>query len=94
MHWVYIIHSPSTYNYYIGEASDLKRRIEWHNNHQFKNASTAFASDWELFFSITVENISVARKIEAHVKRMKSKKYYHNLKTYPDIVKRLIEKYS
>ncbi|MBZ9628933.1 GIY-YIG nuclease family protein [Psychroflexus sp. CAK1W] len=37
MHWVYIIHSPSKDNYYIGEASDLKRRIEWHNNHQFKN---------------------------------------------------------
>jgi len=24
----------------VGETSDLKRRIEWHNNHEFKNAST------------------------------------------------------
>jgi len=35
-----------------------------------------------------------ARKIEKQIKRMKSKKYIENLKKYPDIVKKLIEKYK
>ncbi|MGB6084320.1 GIY-YIG nuclease family protein [Moheibacter sp.] len=31
MHWVYIIYSTELDTYYIGETSDLDRRIEWHN---------------------------------------------------------------
>jgi putative endonuclease len=32
--------------------------------------------------------------IEEHIKKMKSKVYIQNLKKYPDMVKKLIAKYS
>lgn len=36
----------------------------------------------------------MARSIESHIKRMKSKKYIESLKNYPEIVKGLISRYS
>jgi putative endonuclease len=38
--------------------------------------------------------IEQAHKIENHIKKMKSKKYIENLKKYPEISLRLLQKYS
>ncbi|AYN05687.1 GIY-YIG nuclease family protein [Flavobacterium sp. 140616W15] len=80
MHFVYIIYSPSKETYYIGETSDIQIRIQWHNSGQFKNSHTKIANDWILFYSILCINIEQARKIEKHIKSMKSKTYLLNLK--------------
>lgn len=94
MHFVYIIHSPSKETYYIGETSDIQIRIQWHNSGQFKNSHTKIANDWILFYSIACINIEQARKIEKHIKSMKSKTYLLNLKKYPEITEKLLLKYS
>jgi len=45
---------------------------------------TAKADDWNLFFSLECRDISHAKQIEKHIKKMKSRKYIENLKSYPE----------
>jgi putative endonuclease len=47
-----------------------------------------------LFFRIEELSYDQARKIEKHIKNMKSRSYYYNLKKYPAIVEKLKNKYS
>lgn len=94
VHFVYIIHSGSLDKYYVGETSDIQRRLVWHNSHLFENSYTKTASDRELFFLLECPNIKTARAIEKHIKSMKSRKYYQNLVQYAEISEKLIEKYS
>lgn len=54
---------------------------------------TAKYDDWELFFRIENLEIGVAKKIEAHIKRMKSKIYIQNLTKYPEMVEKLVARY-
>ncbi|HLW62067.1 MAG TPA: GIY-YIG nuclease family protein [Flavobacterium sp.] len=93
MHFVYIIYSQSADKYYIGETNDLLGRVNLHNSKQFQNAFTTFADDWELFWSLQCNNLSQARKIEKHIKSMKSRTYIENIKKYNEISVKLLEKY-
>ncbi len=94
MHFVYIIYSQSADKYYIGETNELLVRVNLHNSKQFHNSYTTFADDWELFWSLQCNNLSQARKIEKHIKSMKSRRYIENLKIYPEMSDRLLEKYD
>ena len=49
--------------------------------------------DWELFYPIEELEHEQARKIENHIKKMKSRKYYQNLKSSPNIGENLKLKY-
>jgi len=94
MHYVYILYSISANRYYVGETQNLDVRIDQHNTGFFKNSYTKRANDWALYFLIPCDDISIARKIEKHIKNMKSIVYIENLKKHQDISKKLIEKYS
>lgn len=72
----------------------MVKRLEQHNSHFFKNSFTQKYSDWEIYHLITCENRTQARKIENHIKKMKSRKYIENLKQYPEISIRLLEKFA
>jgi putative endonuclease len=91
---VYILYSKNSDQYYIGSTKDLEKRVNYHLIKEFKNSFTSKYSAWELYFSMDGINNTVARKIEAHIKKMKSKKYLLNLKIYPEIIQKLILKYS
>ncbi len=93
MFWVYILYSKSSDKYYIGQTSDLVQRLEMHNNHLFEGAFTSLAKDWEIFLQIPCESRNEAICIEKHIKSMKKRSYYSNLKKYPEMVDRLIEKF-
>ena len=45
-------------------------------------------------YSIEQLQYEIARKTEAHIKRMKSRKYIENLKLYPEMMEKLILKYD
>jgi putative endonuclease len=90
---VYVLFSKKSNSYYIGETSDLTNRLKWHNTGEFKKAHTKIADDWEIFFVINCTNSIQARKIEKHIKAMKSKIYLENLDRYPEISQKLLEKY-
>ena len=94
MHFVYIIYSQKFDKYYIGETYEIQQRLMFHNSRDDNTNSTKSGIPWVLFLAIQVENRSVARKIETHIKRMKSKTYIRNLKQYPEMQLTLIKKYS
>ena len=89
MFCVYILYSEILSSYYIGETEDLKSRIDQHNLGFYVSAFTKKASDWKLYYVIRCSSRSQARRIEAHIKRMKSKKYLNNLKKFPEIAMKL-----
>ena len=94
MYFAYIIFSPAFNKFYIGESCDPVARLEEHNNQHYSDASTKFTNDWKVFFTIQCESRSQARLIEKHIKNMKSTKYLYNLKSYPEMVEKLLELYK
>ncbi len=96
MPFCYIIHSKTLNRYYVGStilSPDI--RLQKHLEKYYGvRKFTAKANDWKLFFIISCTTIEQARKIETHIKRMKSKKYIENLNKYPEISLRLLQKYS
>ena len=93
MHQVYILFSEKLNRYYIGYTSDLRTRMEFHNNSENRKF-THNASDWKIFFEINCENKTQALAIEKQIKAMKSKVFIENLIKYPEMVVKLKIKYS
>ncbi len=92
----YILYSKTLDKYYVGSSNlDPVDRLDNHLS-QFYGANkfTAKAEDWKIFHSIECESIRQARKIESHIKKMKSKKYIRNLIVYKDLIEKLKDKYS
>ena len=90
---VYILFSKSIDSYYVGSCLNLEKRVKEHNSGVYKNSFTCRAKDWLIYFNFDVD-YKLARKIENHIKKMKSRKYYKDLKSYPEIMQSLIEKYK
>jgi putative endonuclease len=91
---LYISFSKKLDRYYTGSCKDLSYRIEQHLNKDFSKSFTSKADDWALFFFVDNLQYAQARLIEDHIKKMKSKVYMQNLKMYPEIIQKLIVKYS
>lgn len=91
---VYILYSKSVNSYYIGSCLDLDKRIQEHINKTYSDSYTKNASDWKLYFQIENLEYKQSREIEKHIKNMKSRAYIENLKLYPEMVFKLVEKYS
>ena len=98
MHFVYILYSPFTDKYYIGESVNAEGRQLQHNNEFYPTSSTRFAKDWEIKRQIPVENPQQARKVEQYIKGMKSKHFLNNLCKDPEFYgkfkKRVKEKFN
>ncbi len=94
MHFVYIIKSINNSKFYIGETYDIEQRLNYHNSIELNNNSTRTGIPWRIYHIIECKNRTVARKIETHIKEMKSRKYIENLIKYPEISQRLVNKYS
>jgi putative endonuclease len=90
---VYILYSPNLGKFYTGSCKDYLIRIEQHLSEHFPGAFTSTAKDWFIYFVIENWGYTQARKIEAHIKRMKSRKYIEDLKKYPEMTKRLTDRY-
>ncbi len=91
---VYILYSPILKKFYIGSCQEFTVRIEQHRYEKFPKAFTAKAKDWVIYFRKENLNYAQARKIETHIKKMKSKKYFEDLKRYPEIFERLVKLYE
>ena len=93
-HFVYIIYSPSSDKFYVGETVNVPGRIEQHNSGHYHLASTKFANDWKLFLQIKCESRTHALKLERFIKKMKNRKFYQKLKNRPEIINDLIIKFK
>ncbi|MFD0932453.1 GIY-YIG nuclease family protein [Psychroflexus salinarum] len=90
---VYILFSEKLNRFYIGYTSNIDQRLEFHQqaeSHKF----TSNANDWELFLKVECESKTQALAVENHIKRMKSKVYIQNLKIYPEMRIKLLDKYN
>ena len=72
-YYVYILHSSSLDQYYVGQTENLQGRIFRHNNSGSK--STKKANDWNLKYTEEFNSRSDAVKRETEIKSKKSKKY-------------------
>ena len=91
---VYILHAESIDLFYVGSCFDFPTRLTQHNTGAFDASFTHRAKDWAMFFVIEGLDYQMARTIEKHIKAMKSRTYYINLKKYPEIAEKLILNYS
>jgi putative endonuclease len=75
------------------ESTDI--RLQKHLSDYYKKPKfTNCASDWTIFWSLDCPSLVIARKIERHIKNMKSRKYLLDLKMFPEIEQKLIIKYA
>ncbi|MHA7128672.1 GIY-YIG nuclease family protein [Algoriphagus namhaensis] len=93
-YYVYVIYSAARDKYYVGQTSDLEKRLEEHNSHFYSDSYTTLSADWVLKKSLICQNRGMAIKIENHIKKNKSRKYVEDFIQYPSIGERLICKYS
>jgi len=78
MHYsVYIIYSESLDKYYIGSCQDFGNRLLLHNSG--RNKSTKGGISWVLKYEEKYATNQEARKREAAIKKMKSRKYIEQL---------------
>ena len=90
---VYILYSKKLNKYYIGSCLNLEVRIGEHLNKKLNDGFTSKSDDWELFYSINELEYKQARSIEAHIKKMKSKKYIQDLKMFAELTSKLVDKF-
>ncbi len=95
MSWtVYILFSAKLDRYYTGCASDVDLRLEKHRTNFFGNTVfTSKAEGWEVLMTILCESEKQAKAVELHIKKMKSKKYIQNMKSFPELVAKLLTRY-
>ena len=92
---VYILYSESLDRFYTGITSLVTHeRLQNHIEKKYTgNKYTKKADDWVLYFQLDCSDTSQARKIELHIKKMKSATYIRNLKIYPEISEKLLIRY-
>jgi putative endonuclease len=91
----YIIYSPNFNKYYTGFCQEsFADRLLKHNTGFYKNTYSSFTHDWETYLILECQSISQALAIEKHIKKMKSVVYIQNLKKYPEMGQKLLDKFE
>ena len=93
--YVYILYSAKADIFYIGFTTEtVEIRLQRHLTGYYPNKFTSKVDDWEIFFTLECISVKQGMSIEKHIKKMKSKTYIKNLKLYPGISEKLLEKYK
>ena len=92
---IYILYSKSIDKFYIGSTSlEPSDRLAFHLSQKYGGTKyTALANDWQVYFQHLCNDISQARQIEAHIKKMKSRKYLSDLKRFPEMITKLLKRF-
>jgi len=88
----YIIYSSNQDKFYIGAThKGVESRLFKHNSGYYGSKHfTCIANDWVVYLDICADNFSHALRMEKHIKRMRTRTYYQNLKRYPELRQKLI----
>ena len=94
--YCYILYSKTLERYYVGSTIlKTEERLKQHlQSHYGITKFTHRAKDWELFLEIECESLQQARKLEAYIKKMKSKQYIQYMKTNPELIIKLLDQFS
>jgi len=74
-YYIYILFSKKLNRYYVGTTDDVEKRLLEHNSRTYKDSFTSRGLPWELKLAFEVDDSTLAYKLEAFIKRMKSKKF-------------------
>ncbi len=74
MYYLYILYSSKTKKYYVGSTQDPQSRL-YHHNRGLTPSTKAGAPNWEMKYTETHSNRTLALKRELEIKRKKSRKY-------------------
>ncbi|MEH6682308.1 MAG: GIY-YIG nuclease family protein [Sediminicola sp.] len=77
MFFVYILESERDSTFYIGQSSDLTKRLEYHNTGLSKYTSKK--TPWKLVYYEEYETRTEALKRERFLKKQKNRKFYQSL---------------
>jgi putative endonuclease len=69
--FVYILKSSVTNKYYVGQTSDIEKRLSYHNSGYSKSTKTGIP--WKLIYSEKYDTRQHAMKREAELKKYKSR---------------------
>lgn len=94
-HHVYILFSEKLNRFYIGNT-DLSpnERLHQHNEKFNLNTFTTKGIPWQLFLVLDCSSRKQAQKVEAHIKKMKSKKYIQNLSQFSEMREKLLVRFE
>jgi len=88
---LYVLYSAQINRFYTGSCLNMNTRLEEHLQGKYLKSYTKKANDWVIYFRVDNLTLDLARKMEYHVKKMKSKKYIENLKAYPELLEKLTQ---
>jgi putative endonuclease len=92
--FVYVLFSCSLNRFYTGSTVILPcDRLDRHLKEYYKDAWTKRAKDWELYWSLECESKRQALAIEKHIKMMRNRTYFENLKRFSEISLALLRRY-
>ena len=77
MFTIYALYSPSIDRLYIGQTSDLEKRLASHLSGSY--GFTARASDWKVIYAEVTSSRSEARKREGQLKSSRGRAYLRGL---------------
>ena len=92
MYFVYILYSESFDIYYVGQTSDLEKRLFRHNQGD-QNSYTSKYRPWQLYWSIEVDSRSSAMRVEKYLKK-KARRFFLRLRIDKSLENYIIEKYG
>ena len=78
--WVYVLRRERNGRYYIGHTTNLVQRLETHNAGSVK--ATRYLRPWELVYSEKHPDGTSARRREAYLKRLKSRRALEGLRGF------------
>jgi putative endonuclease len=76
-YFVYIIQSLKDNSFYIGSTNDLERRLSEHN--QGLSKYTSAKMPWELVYTESFDDVTIARKREYFLKKQRNRVFYQKL---------------
>ena len=77
---IYILYSEKADKYYVGQTSDLEKRVHDHNHPVVNSKYTAKYIPWELCFSAYVsEERGDAIQVELFIKKQKSRLFLQKI---------------
>jgi putative endonuclease len=91
---VYILYSQTLKKNYVGSCKCFELRLAEHLSEEISCAFTAKASDWEEVLVLRGLVYAQARRIEKHIKSMKSSVYIKNLIKYPEMREKLLVRFK
>ncbi len=71
--FVYILFSEKSSRYYVGQTSDIEKRLKRHN--QGLVPSTKYGMPWKIVLQIEVETRSGAMHLESKIKKRGAKRF-------------------